>query len=322
MKTAYISGHLDLTAEEWNEHYKTRVLDALDWGHSIVVGDARGCDLMAQIFIKEAYKILHLPLQEYKPRVTIYHMFNYARNNVGNFGTQGGFKSDKERDEAMTADSDYDIAWIRPGREKSGTAKNIKRRENCKSKVDQTPVLNVQQIVDFVQGDYMDDIGMQKAEEYANKILNPAGYTCYCNNYINTPATKDNHEARIRIEAGGKRRLMIIGGTLQGINVKVIDLPDPKVFFRYFEGAAQVDIQEPPPRVSFEIQWLRAEKEQCEGDFGLELYNKAKEHMVKHPRVRFSTVIEGYIDPETGERVGRELLLAEKLLLMSYSTKE
>lgn len=31
----------------------------------------------------------------------------------------------------MTAVSDYDIAWVRPGRENSGTAKNLLRRKNA-----------------------------------------------------------------------------------------------------------------------------------------------------------------------------------------------
>lgn len=49
-------------------------------------------------------------------------------NNIGNFKTVGGFKSDDERDSEMTRMTDYDIAWVRPGREKSGTAKNLMRR--------------------------------------------------------------------------------------------------------------------------------------------------------------------------------------------------
>lgn len=42
--------------------------------------------------------------------------------------TQGGFTSDIERDKAMTEHSDYDIAFIRKGKESSGTAQNILRR--------------------------------------------------------------------------------------------------------------------------------------------------------------------------------------------------
>jgi len=40
----------------------------------------------------------------------------------------GGFTTDDERDAAMTMASDADIAWVRPGRKKSGTAKNLARR--------------------------------------------------------------------------------------------------------------------------------------------------------------------------------------------------
>lgn len=45
---------------------------------------------------------------------------------------RSGFKSDEERDSAMTRDSDFDIAFIKDGRWNSGTAQNIKRRWNLK----------------------------------------------------------------------------------------------------------------------------------------------------------------------------------------------
>ena len=61
--------------------------------------------------------------------VVVFHMFDNPRNNAGGFSTAGGFKNDKERDAAMTNNSDADIAWVRPGREKSGTAKNLSRRK-------------------------------------------------------------------------------------------------------------------------------------------------------------------------------------------------
>lgn len=47
---------------------------------------------------------------------------------LGSVPTQGGFTSDIERDKAMTEHSDYDIAFIRKGKESSGTAQNILRR--------------------------------------------------------------------------------------------------------------------------------------------------------------------------------------------------
>jgi hypothetical protein len=50
-------------------------------------------------------------------------------SNAG-FKTIGGFESDEARDAQMTLDSDLDIAWVRPGRKKSGTQKNLDRRSN------------------------------------------------------------------------------------------------------------------------------------------------------------------------------------------------
>ena len=44
----------------------------------------------------------------------------------------GGFKSDEERDSSMTNVSNYDIAFVKDNRWKSGTAQNIKRRHNIK----------------------------------------------------------------------------------------------------------------------------------------------------------------------------------------------
>ena len=116
--TVFISGHLDLTQEEFDEYYKISIIDAALNGCSFVVGDANGCDLMAQNLLAE------LDMSN----VSVYHMFDSPRNNPNNFNEVGGFKTDDERDESMTKASTEDIAWIRLGREKSGTAKNIMRR--------------------------------------------------------------------------------------------------------------------------------------------------------------------------------------------------
>ncbi len=112
----FISGHLDITEEEFREHYQPLIDNAHEADSSFVVGDAGGLDTRAQQY-----------LSKIGANVVVYHMFDSPRNNVG-FPTCGGFKSDNERDTAMTNSSDVDIAWVRPGREKSGTAKNIKRR--------------------------------------------------------------------------------------------------------------------------------------------------------------------------------------------------
>lgn len=117
----FLSGHLDLTPEEFAEHYEPRLREAFrEPGVKFVVGDAFGADEMAQTWLRS--------YGAEWDQVTVYHMFDRARNNAGPFLSAGGYTSDSTRDWAMTAASTHDIAWVRPGREKSGTAKNLKRR--------------------------------------------------------------------------------------------------------------------------------------------------------------------------------------------------
>jgi len=118
MATIFISGHLDLTDKEFHEHYVPEIVRMHTEGHRFVVGDARGADTKAQDLLKSLDA----------KHVFVYHMFTAPRYNAG-FLTVGGFVNDKQRDEKMTFDSQYDLAWVRPGREKSGTAANLKRRE-------------------------------------------------------------------------------------------------------------------------------------------------------------------------------------------------
>jgi hypothetical protein len=114
----FVSGHLDLTAEEFEQHYVPRLDEALKKEAVFVVGDARGADTRAQNWLKDR-----------GAQAVVFHMFEQPRNNAG-FTCKGGYKSDADRDAAMTVASDADVAWVRPGREKSGTARNLARRQN------------------------------------------------------------------------------------------------------------------------------------------------------------------------------------------------
>jgi len=126
MITYFISGHLDLTREEFDRYYVPQIDKAIIEGDAcFVVGDAKGADCMAQDYLWTQCKLNKITYKS----ITIYHMLVKPRNHIFKFATVGGYKSDKERDEAMTNASNEDIAWIRPGREKSGTAKNLKRRQ-------------------------------------------------------------------------------------------------------------------------------------------------------------------------------------------------
>jgi hypothetical protein len=112
----FISGHLDLTEHEFNTHYVPLMDTVLKENGTFILGDAAGADKRAMEY-----------LWGKTTNVTVYHMFDSPRHNPG-FPTQGGYLSDTTRDTAMTQHSVGDIAWVRPGREKSGTAKNLVRR--------------------------------------------------------------------------------------------------------------------------------------------------------------------------------------------------
>lgn len=125
MKTYFISGHGNLTFEEWYEHYKPLIDNALQENANFVLGNFRGADVLCQEYLKNKTE-----------RVTVYHCFDKPRYKVDVIDLParqwryiGGFGSDTQRDEQMTNDSHADIAWVRLGKEKSGTAKNLHRRK-------------------------------------------------------------------------------------------------------------------------------------------------------------------------------------------------
>jgi len=116
----FISGHRNITEEEFRDKYISKINYVLenDANSSFVIGDYYGVDIMAQTYLVEA----HLA-----DRVTVYHMFDKPRNLAkGIIKTVGGFKSDEERDSAMTNNSDFDILYI--DHSPSGTEQNLLRR--------------------------------------------------------------------------------------------------------------------------------------------------------------------------------------------------
>jgi len=131
-KTYFISGHLELSEQEFDEHYKSKIDKALAEKASFVVGDAPGTDLMAQKYLLGK-----------TDDVTVYHMRKTPRNDMG-FFLRGKFKNDTDKDTAMTNASDKDIAWVRSEEEQkklfgdkyrkrvSGTEKNLWRRRSLK----------------------------------------------------------------------------------------------------------------------------------------------------------------------------------------------
>lgn len=123
-RTYFISGHREISDEEFERNYKPMIIHILDTVPDcrFVIGDYWGCDLMAQNFLLDS-------LQISPERITVYHMMvapRYANPKVINF--KGGYQSDEERDAAMTNASAEDIAFVRNYTKISGTAQNILRR--------------------------------------------------------------------------------------------------------------------------------------------------------------------------------------------------
>ena len=123
----FISGHRDLTQEEFNLHYLPIINSVLedDDTPEFVIGDWEGCDTMALEYLISLHRI---------PWITIYCVDNprvqLQGSNLTDFEEIDlhGCRTYDECDAEMTKNSIFDIAWIRPGREDSHTAKNIKRR--------------------------------------------------------------------------------------------------------------------------------------------------------------------------------------------------
>ena len=119
----FVSGHRNLTEKEFFDHYVPKIEKIMreDKFVSFVVGDWEGCDSMFLNFIKHTYFIqprIHIYYAN-TPRVDLEGLDNISLYNKSTYD---------ECDASMTKDSNFDIAWIRPGREDSHTALNIKRR--------------------------------------------------------------------------------------------------------------------------------------------------------------------------------------------------
>lgn len=121
--TYFISGHRDLTWEEFTKWYTPLITTIYhtDKDAKFIVADCKGCDSMTQDYL--------LALGVSLTKIVIYHMGNIPRYLAAPaMPTKNGYVSDIDRDETMTEHSDCDIAFICRGKESSGTAQNILRR--------------------------------------------------------------------------------------------------------------------------------------------------------------------------------------------------
>jgi hypothetical protein len=126
--TYFISGHRDLTEEEFDFYYIPMIQNVFSVcpNARFVVGDCDGCDIMTQNYLVNILDDIS--------RVTVYHVGSEPRNlNMEIVNIKGGFEDDREKDTAMTNDSIADIAMVRNPSMWSGTGENILRRLSFKT---------------------------------------------------------------------------------------------------------------------------------------------------------------------------------------------
>ena len=122
-RTFFISGHRDLTESEFETLYAPKIKEKIEeYDAYFIIGDYYGADIMAQNYLMDELN--------YSPdKVTVCHMI-YAPMECNDKIKHliGGFDNDIDRDSYMTMFSNEDIAFVRKGKEDSGTAQNIIRR--------------------------------------------------------------------------------------------------------------------------------------------------------------------------------------------------
>jgi predicted house-cleaning noncanonical NTP pyrophosphatase (MazG superfamily) len=140
-KTYFISGHIDITEEQFNKYYRDKIIEAAsNPNNKFVIGSAPGVDYMTQQLL--------VKLLENEPggldRISVYHRGKIPETLADcRLKTIGGFASHDQKDSAMTMISDIDIAYVRSEQESkklygniyqadriSSTQKNLIRRSN------------------------------------------------------------------------------------------------------------------------------------------------------------------------------------------------
>ena len=112
-RTAFISGHVDLSPLEFKDHYWDAIDLAIKDNDDFLMGSARGADSYALDYLISKgvdSKKITVYLYEKDPDRVAELKSHYQKLKV-NFQT--GFSSFTSRDATMTQNSSYDIAWVR-----------------------------------------------------------------------------------------------------------------------------------------------------------------------------------------------------------------
>lgn len=123
LNTYFISGHRDITENEFEYYYIPLINEALSENPNakFIVGDCDGVDIMAQNYLVSIIDDIS--------RITVYCVGDTPKNiNSELIYIKNGFNNEREKDTAMTNASFKDIALVRQCEYITGTGENILRR--------------------------------------------------------------------------------------------------------------------------------------------------------------------------------------------------
>lgn len=130
-RVAMISGHMDLSAEEFARGYHAPLDDAIARGDSFVLGDAKGVDEQALTYMlaRDASAARRVTVYASRPAnvarlerlgvqvVLVSELRQPSATSSSSRGRKGGRGAGRQihlqRDAMMTEASDYDILWVR-----------------------------------------------------------------------------------------------------------------------------------------------------------------------------------------------------------------
>ena len=123
LNTYFISGHRDITENEFEYYYIPLINEALSENPNakFIVGDCDGVDIMAQNYLVSIIDDIS--------RITVYCVGDTPKNiNSEIIYIKNGFNDEREKDIAMTNASFKDIALVKQCEYITGTGENILRR--------------------------------------------------------------------------------------------------------------------------------------------------------------------------------------------------
>lgn len=117
---AFVSGHMDVTPEQFKMHYIPRLNDALSQGHQFIIGDAKGLDGMALDYLLA--QTADYP--NVRENITVHVSRPYQVGKYQSMGVKTICNAERynkkdprarhlNRDAGMTRASNYDILWVR-----------------------------------------------------------------------------------------------------------------------------------------------------------------------------------------------------------------